>query len=289
MIHDLDPNHPTHHRHRRPRPGRGEARSPPGAGPGLSEPAALRAVWPPCRAPCAARRHAVSHHGVGTDRPLGSGAHALGSAHRAGQRREGPPPHRRLSAVIEPHLDQGFGAYVFLWGQKAGAHANLVQPFHAHREATAAVDAMQHLWTGRWPDNRAPTLHSLRLDGRTADSHVTLVERRRYTAVASVADPDGDAVAYQWNIKPESTSTAVGGDPEAPIDDRAGLIDDPSRARIELLAPFSAGRVPVVRVRLRRARPCGTCQHIPFLVRARWRIAGRSSQGTATAPRRGST
>ena len=167
---------------------------------------------------------------------------------------------------IEPHLDQGFGAYVFLWGQKQERTPTWYSLFTPTGEATAAVDAMQHLWTGRWPDNRAPTLRSLRLDGRTADSHVTLVERRRYTAVASVADPDGDAVAYQWNIKPESTSTAVGGDPEAPIDDRAGLIDDPSRARIELLAPSPPG---AYRLFVYAYDGHGHAAHanIPFLVR----------------------
>ena len=39
---------------------------------------------------------------------------------------------------------------------------------------TEAIDVMQYVWTGEWPENRAPQVHGFTLDEKTAHDSVTL-------------------------------------------------------------------------------------------------------------------
>ena len=143
--------------------------------------------------------------------------------------------------LIEPHLDQCLGSYVFLWGQKQERTPTWYSMFTETGEATAATDAMRMAWTGAWPGNRAPAVAGLRLDGRHADGDISLTAGQRYPATFSVRDPDGDPLSYRWSVKRESDATSDGGDYEVPIGDIADLIADPSLPETTLTAPEEAG------------------------------------------------
>ncbi len=142
---------------------------------------------------------------------------------------------------IAPLLDQGLGSYVFLWGQKQERTPTWYSMFTESGEATATLDAMQQAWTGEWPANRAPTLKSMHLDGKTKHENATLRPGLRYPASVQVEDAENDAVTYRWRIKPESKATAEGGDREAPIPDLEGLIENPFGRRTVLTAPKTLG------------------------------------------------
>lgn len=62
-----------------------------------------------------------------------------------------------------------------------------------------------------------------------------------YTARVPVKDPDDDELSYYWSIKPESDTTAEGGDNEAIIQDIPGLIENPYTRQIIMLAPTNSG------------------------------------------------
>ena len=143
--------------------------------------------------------------------------------------------------LIEPHLGQALGSYVFLWGQKQERTPTWYSMFTERGEPTAAVDAMQMAWTGAWPGNRAPAVTSMLLDGRSAADDVALAAGRAYAASLAAHDPDGDALSYRWSIKPESAATQEGGDYEAPVGDMAGLIEDATASAIALTAPDASG------------------------------------------------
>ncbi|MYA16368.1 MAG: DUF4434 domain-containing protein [Gammaproteobacteria bacterium] len=143
---------------------------------------------------------------------------------------------------IEPFLGPGLGSYVFLWGQKQERTHTWFSLFTPDGESTSAVDVLQFVWTGRAPANQAPVLESLTLARRPAADSVRLVVGKRYNAKVNVTDPDGDALAYQWRVKPESTETVVGGDVEAAIDDIPGLfVGDATQAEVALTAPEVPG------------------------------------------------
>ncbi|WP_101927488.1 MULTISPECIES: glycoside hydrolase family 2 TIM barrel-domain containing protein [Luteimonas] len=120
----------------------------------------------------------------------------------------------RYTGVIEADRRQGLGSFVFLWGQKQERTPTWYGLFLSSGESTPGVDAMQRLWTGAWPANRAPSITPIQLDGRAAVDSVTLAPGGRHSARVRASDPDGDALAYRWRVREESTATSIGGDPE---------------------------------------------------------------------------
>ena len=155
---------------------------------------------------------------------------------------KGRPYLASYRTLIEPYLGPGLGSYAFLWGQKQERTPTWFSLFTEDGQSTSAVDVLQFVWTGRAPANQAPVLQSLRLARRPATDSIRLGAGRRYTAKARITDPDGDRLAYQWRVKPESTAITVGGDLEAAIPDIDGLfVGDADRAEVTLRAPGEPG------------------------------------------------
>ncbi|MFL6586394.1 MAG: glycoside hydrolase family 2 TIM barrel-domain containing protein [Luteimonas sp.] len=120
----------------------------------------------------------------------------------------------RYTRIIEADAAQGLGSYVFLWGQKQERTPTWYGLFLPGGESTPGVDAMQQLWTGRWPANRAPAISPLRIDARVATDSVVLVPDAEHRAHVVATDPDGDPLVYRWIVREESRATSIGGDPE---------------------------------------------------------------------------
>jgi len=142
---------------------------------------------------------------------------------------------RGYHEVLSQFGDQLIGSYVFLWGQKQERTPTWFGLFTEAGEATEAVDVMQHAWTGSWPDNRSPQVTAIRLDGKNYDEDVTLAYGQTVTASFDITDPDGDALRYHWELKPESEATQAGGDREALVPNIPGKIDDPGQAKIRIM------------------------------------------------------
>lgn len=121
---------------------------------------------------------------------------------------------QRYEQVIAADTTQGLGSYVFLWGNKQERTPTWYGLFLPTGESTPAVDAMQYVWTGAWPKNRAPSIAPLRLDGRLATDSVTLRAGADAFAKIEARDVDGDALQYRWTVLHESTATSIGGDRE---------------------------------------------------------------------------
>jgi hypothetical protein len=98
------------------------------------------------------------------------------------------------------------GSYVFLWRQHQERTHTWFGMFDENGLETEAVEVMHYKWTGRWPANRVPRLDSIKVDGKTAYQNVYLKPAQTYTAQVWVSDPDGDALAYKWEILPEGSS-----------------------------------------------------------------------------------
>lgn len=139
---------------------------------------------------------------------------------------------------IEPLEHQVIGSYVFLWGQKQERTPTWFGLFTEEGEETEAVDVMHYIWNGEWPDNRSPRVHSMKLHGQQAADSVTLTQGKTYVARIRVVDPDGDKLTYRWELKPESTTTQVGGAFEESIANLDGLIEaDSATARVTAPKP----------------------------------------------------
>ena len=106
------------------------------------------------------------------------------------------------------------GSYVFLWGQKQERTPTWYGLFTENGEENEVVDVMHYLWTGNWPNNRAPRLDSLLLDGKKALDHVYLKAGKEYSAQVFAIDPDKDSIQIRWELLHESTDLKEGGDRE---------------------------------------------------------------------------
>lgn len=107
------------------------------------------------------------------------------------------------------------GSYAFLWGQKQERTPTWYGMFLENGNPGETVDAMHYLWNGEWPDNRCPTLDSLRLNGLTAYDNIKLEPGATFTAQAFARDNEQDPLQYRWDIMPESTDLGWGGDFES--------------------------------------------------------------------------
>lgn len=143
----------------------------------------------------------------------------------------------RVDVILRGHRDilstlkgQLIGSYVFLWGQKQERTPTWYGMFTEAGEETEVVDAMHYLWNGTWPQNRAPRVKALTLDGRRAKQSVIISVGETYDAAFDVIDHEQDPLRYHWEVKPESDATQEGGDLEPRIPSLDGLLSDKASA-----------------------------------------------------------
>lgn len=103
------------------------------------------------------------------------------------------------------------GGYAFLWGQKQERTPTWYGMFLKTGEATAIVDELSRYWTGKYPENRAPKLDSMKIDGKNAVENIYLKPGAEYTAKVFASDPNGDPLTYQWVVLKEVVERSQGG------------------------------------------------------------------------------
>lgn len=106
------------------------------------------------------------------------------------------------------------GSYAFLWGEKQETTPTWYGIFTPGGYETEVLDELQRLWTGSYPDNRAPALTAYTANGDDRFSNLYADARERITFETTVVDPEGDELRYDWELLPESTDIRAGGDAE---------------------------------------------------------------------------
>ncbi len=133
------------------------------------------------------------------------------------------------------------GSYVFLWGQKQERTPTWYGLFTEAGEENEVVDVMHYLWSGKWPNNRAPQLESFLLDNRQAKDFIYLESGKKYPIEVFVKDPDGDKLQIRWELLHESTDLKEGGDREERPQALSGHIKSNSDTKGSITAPIKAG------------------------------------------------
>ncbi len=148
----------------------------------------------------------------------------------------------RYEASIEKDKDKCLGSYVFLWGQKQERTPTWYGLFTEKGEESEVVDVMQFLWNGNWPENKAPHIYSLQIDGKKAVDNVYLKPGNSYPVLTVISDPDNDKLNYRWELLPEPTQVGNGGDFEArpqPIENSISYTTNSGQATLK--APGKEG------------------------------------------------
>ena len=174
----------------------------------------------------------------------------------------------RYEKVIAADTKQGLGSYVFLWGDKQERTPTWYGLFLPSGESTPAVDAMEYVWTGRWPANRAPSIAPLRLDGRAATDSVVLEPGKPYAARVDAQDADGDPLRYRWTVLHESTATSIGGDREDVPPQVAVAMADDGAGGVRFAAPAAPGAYRLF-VEVHDGQGHAAYANLPFKVAAR--------------------
>lgn len=106
------------------------------------------------------------------------------------------------------------GSYAFLWGEKQETTPTWYGIFTPGGYETEVLDELTYLWTGAYPENRAPALTGYTANGQGRYDSPFFDARDEVTFEVTVTDPDGDDLRYEWELLPESTDIRAGGDAE---------------------------------------------------------------------------
>lgn len=134
------------------------------------------------------------------------------------------------------------GGYSFLWtqGRQERTHT-WYNMFFDTGESTEAVEVMQYAWTEKWPENRAPRIDSITLNGNPKEADIELDPGKAYQARVWADDPDQDNLKFQWEIYPENTAFGYAGHGETRPEPRNDLILEGREPGISFLAPADSG------------------------------------------------
>lgn len=147
----------------------------------------------------------------------------------------------RYEYSVQRDTGKCLGSYVFLWGQKQERTPTWYGVFTENGEESEVVDVMQYLWSGKWPENKAPHIYSFQVNGKKAVESVYLSPGIEYPALATAMDPDMDQLSYRWELMPEPTQLSEGGDFEARPKAIEGLITPGKEGRCTFKAPEKTG------------------------------------------------
>jgi hypothetical protein len=139
------------------------------------------------------------------------------------------------SAVIDaPGL--ALGSYAFTWGFKMEATATWYGMFLADGARLGAVDVMTELWSGTPPENLAPAVEPLIVEGPSKVDPADVVRVK-----AQIGDPEGGAIRARWVLRPESTEYLTGGDFRPNLPDIEGAVLEGSAEGARLRMPEEPG------------------------------------------------
>jgi hypothetical protein len=142
--------------------------------------------------------------------------------------------------VIRADKTHCLGSYVFLWGQKQEITHTWYGMFSKEGLESESVDVMHALWSGQPPENTAPVVKELYIDGKPRQLDLYLEIGGTYSASMDVTDAE-DELSYHWEIKKEVDPAPYAGQGEIPAEAIQGLITDPDKSTISFMAPDTEG------------------------------------------------
>ncbi len=114
---------------------------------------------------------------------------------------------RAYEAAIASQPGRALGGYAFLWGDKMEGTPTWHSMFLPDGAPTGAVDVMTELWSGEAPDNLAPEVQPLSIDG-----FPEVEPSARLKVSVEASDPEDGALTARWELLPESNDFLTGGD-----------------------------------------------------------------------------
>lgn len=146
----------------------------------------------------------------------------------------------RYQNYIAAYREQCVGSYVFLWGQKQETTSTWYGLFTEDGDPTEPLDRLYAAWQNEEPENRAPSVVEMTLDGRGADASIYLKAEDVYEATLQFTDDRND-VDVDWVVYSESNAQSAGGDFQASIPPVLGVLTRRRDNSVRLRAPREEG------------------------------------------------
>ena len=148
----------------------------------------------------------------------------------------------RYEGTILADKGMCLGSYVFLWRQHQEYTHTWFGMFDSEWRETEAVDVMRYLWTGEWPENRAPRVKSMTINGKTARDFISLVPGEVADARVEMLDPDeNDVITYEWELLREPAYLGYGGNGERKPESMDASFKMASDGTVSFTVPKEAG------------------------------------------------
>lgn len=109
----------------------------------------------------------------------------------------------RYQQVIAADQEHCIGSFVFLWGQKQERTPTWYGMFLENGRKTASVDVMEYVWTGEWPEKRAPLMKDFFLNNQNAIKSITVSTGQNMSALAEAESLTNEKLRYHWEIMGE--------------------------------------------------------------------------------------
>lgn len=135
------------------------------------------------------------------------------------------------------------GSYVFLWTSNRQERTHTWFNMFHNNLKTETVEVMQYMWTGNWPENRAPRIDAQKINGLVAADNIILKPGSVNTALVQVTDPENDELRFEWELLPEPTEFgAYAGQGEKKPEPVEGFIKNIQNNTIQFKIPDEAER-----------------------------------------------
>jgi hypothetical protein len=106
------------------------------------------------------------------------------------------------------------GAYAFHWGWKQETTPTWFNLFAENGRHTESVGLLQYMWSGSFPDELAPRVENLSLNGKQPRNSLTVEPGASLEAEFQLVRGDASEVKVHWELSPESAYKGFGGDAE---------------------------------------------------------------------------
>lgn len=163
----------------------------------------------------------------------------------------------------DPHC---LGGFSFLWtkGRQERTHT-WYNMFYDGGEYQESVGVMQYLWTGKYPENRAPQIAKLSLNSIELGGDIAVGKGVGLKAEVIASDPDEDSLMYNWEIYPENKVFGYAGHGETRPEALNHLFSSRETEKSVLKAPEQEGDYRLF-VMVRDGRNNIAVANIPFHV-----------------------
>ncbi len=148
----------------------------------------------------------------------------------------------RYQKYIWGERKQCIGSFAFLWGQKQEYTSTWYGVFDEAGRPTEAIDVLEYNWSGKYPENRSPSIDSVHVNGGDWQKNLILNSGQSMNFEVFSSDLNSDKLSYSWELYPESTDLKTGGDREDKPTMIPGKIKNKNKSSAVLKAPNMEGR-----------------------------------------------